>query len=59
MRRGVGWEVDGVEGFGAAEADGGVCGILAYVGDVSPAAVAFGGGCETSLNAKVAPGLYD
>ena len=38
---GVGWEVDGVEGFDAAEADGGVFFFLAYVGDVAPATVAF------------------
>ena len=41
-RCGVGGEVDGVEGFYAAEADGGVGGILAYVGDMAPAAVALG-----------------
>ena len=38
----VGWEVDGVEGFGAAEADGGIFFLLAYVGDVTPAAFALG-----------------
>ena len=43
LRRGaVGWEVDCVKGFGAAEADGGVFFLFAYVGDVAPAAVAFG-----------------
>ena len=46
LRRGdwlcVGWEVDGVEGFGAAEADCGVVCVVAYVGDVAPAAVALG-----------------
>lgn len=41
---GVGCEIDGVEGFGAAEADGWVFFLLAYVGDVTPATVAFGGG---------------
>src|ERR1017187_10120009 len=40
--RGVGWEVDGVEGLGAAEADGGVIFFFAYIGDVAPAAFAFG-----------------
>ena len=38
----VGWEVDGCEGVGAAEADGGVVGVVAYVGDVAPAAFALG-----------------
>ena len=38
----VGWEVDGVEGFGATVADGGVFCLLAYVGDVTPAALTFG-----------------
>ena len=46
---GVGGEADGVEGFYAAEADGGVGGVLAYVGHVAPAAVALGGGGTLDL----------
>ncbi len=39
---GVGGEVYGVEGFYAAQADGGVAFILADVRGIAPAAVAFG-----------------
>ena len=37
---GVGREVDGLEGVGAAEADGGVAGVVAYVFGEAPAAFA-------------------
>src|SRR5260370_12396708 len=47
--RGAGWcgvwgEVDGFEGVGAAEADGGVSGVVAYVFGEAPAAFAFAAG---------------
>jgi hypothetical protein len=50
---GVGWEVDGVEGFGAAEADGGVFFFFAYVGDVAPTAVALGDGGDRHAETDV------
>ena len=37
---GVGWEVDGFEGVGAAQADGWVAGVVAYVFGEAPAAFA-------------------
>ena len=54
---GVGRVVDGVECFYAAEADGGVGGVLAYVRDVAPAAVALGGGGAFGLQAWYGVGV--